>query len=89
MAPVVEPSHRGIDHDLANHAFALDVGAGHQDDAVLVADVVERPPHPLAVHQRFAGGLSFRPGDAGQHDLLFHDMLRSSCLAPLCCLRLL
>ena len=54
--------HRGIDHDLANDAFALEVGPGHQDDAVLVADVVERPPHPLAVHRCFAGGLSFRTG---------------------------
>jgi hypothetical protein len=37
--------------------------------------MVECPPHPLAVHQRFAGSLSFRTGYAGQHDFLFHDMI--------------
>jgi hypothetical protein len=72
--------HRGIDHDLANDAFSLDVGAGHKNDAVLVADVVERPPHALAVYHRFAGGLSFRPGDAGQHELCFLRRL-SECFS--------
>ena len=71
-------AHHRIDHDLADDAHALDVGAGHEDVAVLIADVVERPPHPLAVHQRFAGRLSFRPGNAGQHDLFFlHELLLS------------
>ena len=51
-----------IDHDLADYAHALDVGAWHEDVAVLIADVVERPPHPLAAHQRFADRLSLPTG---------------------------
>src|SRR6478735_4498369 len=41
--------HSRIDHDLVDHALALDVGPGHQDDSILVAHVVESPPHPLAI----------------------------------------
>jgi hypothetical protein len=37
--------------------------------AIFVADVAERPSHPLSIHQRFASGFPFRPGNAGQHDL--------------------
>jgi len=68
--------HRRIDHDLARHDLALDVGALHQDLAVLVADVVERPAHPLAIHQGLPRRLAFRSGNASQHYLTCHRYLR-------------
>src|SRR5512134_2922155 len=62
---------RGIDKDLAGHDLAFSVGAWRHNHAVLVADVVERPSNPLAIDQRFSGGFSFGPGNAGQYDFLF------------------
>src|SRR5512137_2685439 len=50
---------RGIDEDLASHDLAFGVGAWSHNHAVLVADVVERPSNPLAIHQSFAGRLPF------------------------------
>src|SRR5512139_1578004 len=54
---------RGIDEDLAGHDLAFGVGAWRHNHAVLVADVVERPPNPLAIDQRFARRFSFGAGN--------------------------
>src|SRR5512143_4148867 len=73
---------RGIDEDLAGHDLAFGVGAWRHDHAVLVADMVERPSDPLAIHHGFARCLAFRPGLTCQYDLLCHYTLLLSCLAP-------